>query len=552
MSRRQTLAPLSPSQSNVVKGGNSAAPGRCGKDAALSVKGRKSVAPGMLGAGGMSGITLEGRPSIVTKTTGPKQDPRPLSSKDYQNYCIKTLIHYFTTHGFSYPVSPKTLASPTGKDFTAIVTFLIQQLDPATRVQGKVEDEFPVFLKRLNYPYQVSKSALFAVGAPHSWPAVLGALTWVVEALEYKEKGNSSQGGNHVEEMMDYVGEGYHCFMLCNDARCQELDRQFAEKFHKEEAERGARYEELRKENEQLEEELAQLRSLPDPVDLATEQNREQTVICEKLELLVQQDQALNQAALRKLSEKKMDVQTKQEQIAAAEAEVEKLRHSVASQPVSKADVNRILLERKKLEELVATEAAQCEEMERANHEMEMQAEFCNLDLKGVVKPNLERLRDTYLTRAKQLHQDLTALQEACSARTESTAEKKQEIAALQAENVKLEAQLQATKDFYDEKCRKLTAQADRIKALIEESCSEAVNRTEHMESQISRAQMLYEQVKREGEGELAKLEADYKRAFHLMATHKEFVAGTISRTVATVRQVKGEIAELHSISMMA
>lgn len=53
---------------------------------------------------------------------------------------------------------------------------------------GKIEDDVPLFFKRLNYPFAISKSALFAVGSPHSWPAVLAAMTWLVELLNYNAK----------------------------------------------------------------------------------------------------------------------------------------------------------------------------------------------------------------------------------------------------------------------------------------------------------------------------------------------------------------------------
>jgi kinetochore protein NDC80 len=137
------------------------------------------------------GVGLDIRRSSAfgtTKPGGPKQDPRPLASKDYQNSCIRTVISYLSTHNFPAAVSPKTLASPTGKDFCNIITFLFQQFDPTFKIQTKVEDEVPQFFKRLNYPFQISKSALFAVGSPHSWPAVLAAITWLVELLNYIEK----------------------------------------------------------------------------------------------------------------------------------------------------------------------------------------------------------------------------------------------------------------------------------------------------------------------------------------------------------------------------
>jgi SMC interacting uncharacterized protein involved in chromosome segregation len=56
------------------------------------------------------------------------------------------------------------------------------------KIFGKIEDDVPLFFKRINYPFAISKSALFAVGSPHSWPAVLAALTWLVELLNYNSK----------------------------------------------------------------------------------------------------------------------------------------------------------------------------------------------------------------------------------------------------------------------------------------------------------------------------------------------------------------------------
>jgi len=199
MSRRQTLGVLSPSALN--SRANQAAPGRIltGKDsqgnsalggASVPAKARKSLAPS----------ALESRPSAVGagvdrrssafggKPAGPKQDPRPLNDKNFLNNCVHTLITYLSMHGYPAAVSPKTLASPTAKDFTLIVQFLFQRFDPNMKTFGKIEDEVTSFFKRLNYPFQISKSALFAVGSPHSWPAVLAALTWLVELLNYNEK----------------------------------------------------------------------------------------------------------------------------------------------------------------------------------------------------------------------------------------------------------------------------------------------------------------------------------------------------------------------------
>lgn len=49
---------------------------------------------------------------------------------------------------------------------------------PSWLLGVQIEDEVPLVFKRLRYPFQISKSALQAVGSPHTWPALLAALAW--------------------------------------------------------------------------------------------------------------------------------------------------------------------------------------------------------------------------------------------------------------------------------------------------------------------------------------------------------------------------------------
>ena len=64
----------------------------------------------------------------------------------------------------------------------------ILQVDPYMKIVGKMEDEVPAFFKRMRYPFAISKSALFAVGSPHTWPGLLAALVWLTDLLCYSEK----------------------------------------------------------------------------------------------------------------------------------------------------------------------------------------------------------------------------------------------------------------------------------------------------------------------------------------------------------------------------
>ena len=276
MSRRQTLGALSPSQiSNRPGAGGGGAGGAPTGAARQTVKDGR---PSTMG-GGLKPLTGgAGRPSIVPSTqnnnnaalidsrrssafgksaSGVKQDPRPLGSKDFLNACIRTVITYLSTHGYPYAVSPKLLASPTGKDFAQIVAFLFQKFDPTIKAPlGKVEDEVPVFFKRLNYPFQISKSALFAVGSPHSWPSVLAALTWLVELLNYEDKADDASGGigggangggvgvaapfddkqSGEREFFAYVGASYRHFLAGEDHCVAAADEEMLGQFRAREA----------------------------------------------------------------------------------------------------------------------------------------------------------------------------------------------------------------------------------------------------------------------------------------------------------------------------
>lgn len=50
-------------------------------------------------------------------------------------------------------------------------------------MEKKFEEEVPRILKTLNYPFTISKSAMFAIGSLHTWPTLLGALHWMVELI---------------------------------------------------------------------------------------------------------------------------------------------------------------------------------------------------------------------------------------------------------------------------------------------------------------------------------------------------------------------------------
>lgn len=82
----------------------------------------------------------------------------------------------------------------TSRAMPLVVSLLIApQVDPNVKFAAKWEDEVAVLFKRLGYQFPISKSALQAVGSPHTWPGLLAALAWVVELLNYEERAEASR-----------------------------------------------------------------------------------------------------------------------------------------------------------------------------------------------------------------------------------------------------------------------------------------------------------------------------------------------------------------------
>ncbi|KAK6302873.1 hypothetical protein J4Q44_G00272280 [Coregonus suidteri] len=113
------------------------------------------------------------------------KDPRPLHDKAFVQQCIRQLCEFLIEKGFPGIVSVKSLQGPSTKEFLRIFEFLYCLIDPTFQMPtSKVEEEVPRILKDLGYPFPLSKSSMFSVGAPHTWPQVLGALIWLIDTLK--------------------------------------------------------------------------------------------------------------------------------------------------------------------------------------------------------------------------------------------------------------------------------------------------------------------------------------------------------------------------------
>ncbi|XP_063402629.1 kinetochore protein NDC80 homolog [Mytilus trossulus] len=120
------------------------------------------------------------------------KDPRPVSDKLFQRNCIKKLVEFLSEKLYPHSISDKLLQSPTSKDFFRIFEFLYGFLVPKFKLDKKPEEQIPKIFKQIGYPFMISKSQMFALGSPHTWPHILAAVSWLVDLIHSGETLSSS------------------------------------------------------------------------------------------------------------------------------------------------------------------------------------------------------------------------------------------------------------------------------------------------------------------------------------------------------------------------
>ena len=83
-------------------------------------------------------------------------------------------------------------------------------------------------MKKLGYPFGVSKTALVAVGSPHTWPALLAMITWLVELITYDEEARMAKeqkdGLDDPETLFfAYLAQAYGTFLSGDDEQFQQV-----------------------------------------------------------------------------------------------------------------------------------------------------------------------------------------------------------------------------------------------------------------------------------------------------------------------------------------
>jgi len=299
-----------------------------------------------------------------TMGNGAAKDPRPLSDKGFMNASIRALLNFLMENGYDSAISPKILARPSSKDFNNIVTFLFRKIDPNFNDGTlKFEDEVASAFKALGYPFNISKTSLYAVGSPHTWPGLLAAITWLIELLTYDQEVAEAPMEN--EEGMDmdnltavsdkaffeYLEHAYTAFLSGDDDKYAALEEDLIDKFEAKNVDVEQECERIAVENDEI---VGAMEGLSQTANALPELEKRQEDLSSDLEKFHQLIEQLNEhkAALEKKVETRgAELERNETDLAAIHSRVAELKTAVSQQDLSAEDVRRMQGERARVED---------------------------------------------------------------------------------------------------------------------------------------------------------------------------------------------------------
>lgn len=556
--RRRTLATLRPSggRGSENAGANkrfSYAPGKKSLGGGRPSMGGPGAARRKSSIGRRSSMAAASRRSSVYGRGGKVKDPRPIGDKQFHQENIKRLITFLSSHAYDAPISVKILTSPTSHDFKRITYFIVSCLDPNFEFGDKFEDEFRALWKALGYPSNISRSSLVAPGSPVTWPALLAALAWLIEVVEYteaeqKEEDCTSDIALPEDKLFfNYLTASYAEWLAGEDSTDAQ-DESLAALFERRDARITERCDALAGEVSRLDTDIATLKSSAG--QLADLRARKSNMLSDqaKFERLVDKMQAHQATVAAQLEKSRRELAALEEEQAAHALEKEELERRVREQPFTPQEVQRMHQERKLREESLAQVRARKAEVEQKVWQLEM----------GIAKElqRLERAAHAFNDRASELllipataknNTDRVELEVSLNPNGTTSKEilGRDLQRAVKPALIRLrEAQIDRLRQAQEE-ARESQERADTLRGLLAERRAEV----EDMKVRVERAESHFVEERKNANAELEQLVDQVASTEREVQQLQTATSGALAASVKHVQQVEQEAAHFDDLS---
>lgn len=524
----------------------------------------------------------------------PTRDPRPLRDKQYQAAIAQEIHDYLSTNKFEIemkqPLTPKTLKTPTQKEFVLMFQWLYKRLDPGYRFTKSIEHEVYFLLKTIKYPYleSINKSQIAAVGG-QNWPVFMGMLYWLVQlnmTLEIFEN-KQYEGVEETEDMVldqiftRYVCKSYNAF-LANEDDYSEYKTEMQQEFDKHTEGVQNEIHGLEQENEQRKTHVQELSKDVDHLSSLQKKGEVLESDLEKFKAYIDKMESQKTKWTSMLEKIGDELSAAEKELSGLEEEKQNLQTQISSQGLTPADIDRMNAEREKLGKALESVSTRLEDVSNTEHDKELTAQKAlesleqslqqyssalyrvglasvdfeihldnplsnsNLgqrpdallegkDLKHEIRPAIQNHRQEISKRVHKAQDEAIKLQEYLDILSESISEKKDQVETL-------EARLNTDKITYDELYETMNSDASASNAEIErlerELHSMRVTSQQGLLQLNQRSQSVaieYDQLKHSIQSSRDRLNADVEKAISTIINFKLHIQSTLENYENTV-----------------
>ncbi|XP_027338721.1 kinetochore protein NDC80 homolog [Abrus precatorius] len=414
--------------------------------------------------------------------------------RSFQQSAVSTINSFLSSHNF--PISFKsTVAS--AKDIHETLKFLLSLIEFPT---SKFEDELPLLLKRLSYPFKINKSILKSPAAPHQWPSVLALIHWLVQISKFHLHLSSSP--KHHNALYQYTLNSYMNFIRGDDDAVDELDRNIRDKIQHEKAIAEDKLNAAKQNAADLEAELERLRSAPSQKEVLEKEKKVLEDDVKKFHKIIEEFTSRNEQAEKVLAEKEKQLEAKEVEKEKICEENEELKKRVELQTFNARDVERMRRELQAVErdtaeaelarntweekswdldttlshkikdlEALALDCNQALKRLKIGNGIQYQlnpkgttpAEIIGFDHKLILKPALDSFADDIKKSSMEKLEESISYQQKSSENAARLEGKRNQLAAVQSRIDEMEAQMNMIKMETQEYTNRCSAEAQKV-----------------------------------------------------------------------------------------
>ncbi|KAL1289670.1 hypothetical protein HN51_058077 [Arachis hypogaea] len=477
--------------------------------------------------------------------------------------------------------------TPSAKHIIDTLKLLLREIEYPV---SKLEEDLPPLLKRLNYPFKLNKSILKSPAAPHQWPYLLALIHWLLQIASFgshlsQSTSNTVSSLLQVNLVHQYTLNSYLNYIKGHDDVVEELELDIIDKLNHQKALAQEKLEAANNELKSLRDDLERLRLHPVKKEELEKTKGMLEDDVKKFNLLIEDVGRKIEEMEKVLAEKEKVLEAKEQENRRVCEENKELRRTVEAQPVNVRDVERMkrelqALEREIQEGELARNVWEDKFWELENNlshkfkELEVLALDCNQELrrlkigddiqyqlnaKGTTpaeimgfdhKLSLKPALNSYAEDIKKISmgrwEELISYQQMSNENAARLEEKRNNVATLQSQIDKMEAELNMIKNETQDYVNRCSAEAKRMLEDVHVAGHDLDIMEREAAEVLKAAQLNLQEAIKQSEEEIQMRARELLKLVDSVSKYKEYVGSKISEMNRELSETATAVSEAY------